>query len=366
MDPGNERFREVWGNTQDNLETAVGTAYSSWTGFQRSFIVPTYRSAALCLNQTVQNGMVCCFGSRMAARNNYYNSSRRDSFDIFYDMYDDEVYGRDELERLLSAHDDDEVMDRGTYDSDDEAEGQAYRSERSKRQASKKGKGAYSDGAIPAEVRSSDMAEGGQASSSHYYHHDMAVEPPINVRKGLFNSSKTRLSSILYSIFPSKKSKLAIIVSSPSDSGNRPRSSTKSSSHSSETLRSRAELFSDDSDSGLLEDAQIMSDNFAANLEYRSGGESAKSISGTEDEGGSIRQAASISEPEESVSATMSKKDSTMEVTPLTDEELLKEEQELAREEEENIERKRAAAKAKAKSLGLARNSIDEARESTE
>lgn len=388
MDPGNERFREVWGNTQDNLETAVGTAYSSWTDFQRAYLTPAYKSASSCLSQTVQNGLVCCFGSRMAAgRGHYYNSSRRDSFDIFYDMYDDEVYGRDELERLLSAHDDDVVFGGLADESDGEdGGGQAIRSERSKRRASRKGKGVHSESYVSED--NGDMVETNNAASqggSRYFQHGMAVEPPIDSQPGLFNNSKTRLASFFNSIFPTKKP-AHTVVSTVAAAGaaaavrapNRQRSSTKSSTQSSETFRSRTELFSDDADSALLEDAQMMSDNFAASLVFKSSGaESAKSISGEDDCGGaggdvSSKRASSlhsageqlhfdeddpepVGEPKLSAVTPTLAPDSRVEThgKPLTDEELRREEEAVEREEEAHIESKRRAAKAKAKSLGL-------------
>lgn len=367
MDPGSERFREVWGNTQDNLETAVGTAYSSWTDFQRAYLTPAYKSASSCLSHTVQNGLVCCFGSRMAARGNYYNSSRRDSFDIFYDMYDDEVYGRDELERLLSAHDDDVVFGGLADESDygDGDGGQAIRSERSKRRASRKGKGVQTENYL-GEEESGDMVETNNAPSqqggSRYFQHGMAVEPPIDSQAGLFNNSKTRLASFFHSIFPTKKpAHPGTTAAAAARAPNRNRSSTKSSTQSSETFRSRAELFSDDADSALLEDAQMMSDNFAASLVYKSGAESTKSISG-EDEGDGSKRASSLHETAElhfddpeAAPAITPTLDSRVETRgkPLTDEELRQEEEALAREEEAHIASKRRAAKAKAKSLGL-------------
>lgn len=370
MDPGNERFREVWGNTQDNLETAVGNAYSSWTGFQRSFLVPTWKSVSSCVNQSLQNGMICCFGSRVGSRS-YYNSSRRDSFDIFYDMYDDEVYGRDELERLLSAHDNDVVFDEENTDDDDAEREQAHRSDRKKRLATgtgRKGKRSYSSSESEIMDRNNHEILQGEPSASnnaggHYYQHGMAVEPPIKNQNGLFNISKTQFANLLYSIFPSKSARstagtTSSTSSTPSRTANRQRSSTKSSTLSSETYRSRTELFSDDADSALLEDAQMMSDNFAANLEFRSGAESAKSLSGPEDDGEENLETSKQST--ESASNTVATADAsrtlrlTVENTDVvTDERLRKEEDELARNEEAQIEESRRAAKEKAKSLGL-------------
>lgn len=204
----NPHFREVWSSTQDNLESAVGSAYSSWTQFENNYLGPCFSSVSGCFSRTGE-GLLICFGlddetqherqrqnrvkraraisearrigelppdaqnlkygttiegdaipprprrtgsdlrtytgsgaypnsggpsgitgASSAAQREYYlkhngrsgfwskvfclpqapqshyNSSRRDSFDIFYDTYDDnEMFGRDELERLLTTDD---------------------------------------------------------------------------------------------------------------------------------------------------------------------------------------------------------------------------------------------------------------------
>lgn len=163
MAPGNERLREVWGTTQDNLETAVGTAYSSWTRFNRAYLEPCVGSVTTCATRCGA-GVQVCFGRKPSrhgrgrrghrgagrggvgggllrgnsgggiiggsgsggigaggdgdGEGSYFNSGRRDSFNIFYDTYDEDVmFGRDELERLLNSQD--EYSDEYYYDDDD-------------------------------------------------------------------------------------------------------------------------------------------------------------------------------------------------------------------------------------------------------
>lgn len=183
-------MQEVWESTQENLENAVGTAYSGWTRVYYQYIVPC--------NQTVTS----CFGACCGRRKNRSNI-RRDSFDIFFDMYDDDdVFGRDELERLLNEEDDGQ---RNENDNDNDEE--------------------YNDDQFP-------------------------IIPSGNEAYG-------KVKSIFYSIFPSLhnyKPSTADLV------GVRTRSSTKSSTQSSETYRSRRDLFSDDEDFSQQEDAHMVSD----------------------------------------------------------------------------------------------------------
>ncbi|KAA8909920.1 hypothetical protein TRICI_004305 [Trichomonascus ciferrii] len=150
-------MQDVWETTQENLENAVGSAYSGWN---RAW----------------------------------------DSFDIFFDMYDDDdAFGRDELERLLNEDNDNDGHDHVVNDNDNP------------------------DDQFPG------------------------------------NEAYGRIKSMLLSVFPSlhryKPSTNDLIGVT-----GRTRSSTKSSTQSSETYRSRRDLFSDDDEDFGQQDAHMVSE----------------------------------------------------------------------------------------------------------
>jgi hypothetical protein len=179
--------------------------------------------------------------------------------DFFFDMYDeDEALGRDELEQLLSSHDIGEELEEDVFGSDED-----------------------------------------QASS---------------VRREAFPQKSFSSLIVSYLPFWARPRSLRYKPSTAGLTGvrNRTRSSTKSSVQSSETYRSRRDLFSDEE----YEDAQMVADNFAATLVFGRG-KSDSINSGPSDEA-------------------------------LRDEEL-----QVERQEEAEIEQKRSAAQLKAKDLGL-------------
>lgn len=208
-----ESIRLAWTTTQENLETAVGTAYSGWTRFNAGYVRPVLESVRGCF--------ASCLG----------RTGRRGSFsqDFFFDMYDDdEAFGRDELERLLNE-------DRPEYTDD------------------------------PV-----DLLEEGP--SSHLAARLGKNDSPLGERLGLKDSGT--LTAKMRSWIPFWSRSDPMLWYKPSTAGltgvrTRTRSSTKSSTRSSETFRSRGDLFSDgEYDGAQMEDAQMVSDNFAASLVF--------------------------------------------------------------------------------------------------
>jgi hypothetical protein len=149
-------------------------------------------------------------------------NNRRGSMDFYFDMYDDDdAFGRDELERLLSENDNDE----------------------------------YSE----------DPFESGEGPSTSVVGSNLK-DPGLK---------DTSVTSKLMSWFPFFRWSDPTLHYKPSTAGltgvvkSRTRSSTKSSTISTETYRSRGELFSDgEYDGSHMEDAQMVSDNFAASLVF--------------------------------------------------------------------------------------------------
>lgn len=189
-------MQDVWESTQENLENAVGSAYSGWNRAWYQYLEP--------LGQSVKKGATACFGPCCGHRKGRRNN-RRDSFDIFFDMYDDDdAFGRDELERLLN-----ENNDNDTYDHQD--------------------------------INDSDNNN------------------PDNSDQFPGNEAYGRIKSMLLSVFPSlhryKPSTNDLIGVT-----GRTRSSTKSSTQSSETYRSRRDLFSDDDEEFGQQDAHMVSE----------------------------------------------------------------------------------------------------------
>ncbi|CAN6674563.1 hypothetical protein TRVA0_056S00870 [Trichomonascus vanleenenianus] len=210
MESGNDRrIREVWETTQENLETAVGNAYSGGTRIYNRYIIPAQQSVFSCF--------ACCCGGRPRRR----GMRRRESVDIFFDMYDDDdAFGHDELERLIDADEDEEL--RGVEDDD------GYLSDNE-------------SGEFPGVV-----AEGTMATSSSN-----------------LGAIKNYLMELLPGILPRKRRQVQYRPSGVRIS--RPRASTKSSTESTDTYRSRRDLFSE---SEAMEDAHVMDDNFG--LVYKS------------------------------------------------------------------------------------------------
>lgn len=342
MDPGHDRrLRDVWGNTQDNLESAVGTAYTSLTGFHRAFVQPAYKSVVAKTKSTAQSTVVCCCGAAgLGKRNgNYHNSNRRDSFDIFYDLYEDEVYGRDELDRLLNSQFSDE-------EDDEEGSGQARRSTRN----THKGKGHHATAYAETAMAADDQFPGGTGggpSHTHHYGMGMAVEPPIDFeQEGLIQTGPNKFKDWLVSLFTFNKHRRpnhskSTAAATAGRMQERGRSNTRSSANSSDTFRSRAELFSEDADSAVLADAQMMGEDFAVGLEFKS-----THSSTADDEDAGLQQGEGQGEGEG---------EGAEEGGPqvMSDGDLRQEEAELEREEEEAIERERERAARKAEELGL-------------
>lgn len=255
----NERIREVWETTQENLETAVGTAYSGWQGFYVRQVEPFGHQVSSWLKVYC----FCCFPANRKRPPN----KRNNSVDIFFDMYDeDEAIGRDELERLLGSG-----AGRDWYNSE------YYEEEQ--------GGGGDDSG------YSTEDTNGEGPSSDQRYKKKKAMEYPSSTDIDAYATYKKErkpsltepISSLWYSIFPFwgkssimkyKPSTADLIGVNPTmtnvkqkntkQTHSRSRSDTKSSrtsTHSSATYRSRRDLFSDGES---LDDAQIVSDNFAS------------------------------------------------------------------------------------------------------
>ncbi|VVT46562.1 uncharacterized protein SAPINGB_P001275 [Magnusiomyces paraingens] len=299
ISPANERLREVWGTTQDSLETAVGSAYSSWTRFQRAYVGPCWSSTTTCATRC-GTGVRVCFGhkpdrrrrrsSRRGARtrgnsllsrlpdelsrsggvgvgvsggdgelrpgddgnDEFFNRGRRDSFNIFYDTYDsDEMFGRDELERLLnsqseysSEYDDED----DEYDEEDDEDGESYHDLTDNEENSEAPRiplqqqvapprAPYTPhGVISAQPqKKSEMSTSGTKPPSslsseppktnqpkrhrrrnhrrhHHHHRDMAVEPPLQDQmidmqpphQRLLHESQSRITEFWKTVFPPK------------------------------------------------------------------------------------------------------------------------------------------------------------------
>lgn len=213
-----ESIRLAWATTQENLENAVGSAYSRWNRLNAGYVQPAFESIGSCF--------LSCFG-----RSNYMSrNNRRGSMDFFFDMYDDgDAFGRDELERLLNEE------DHGDYDSEPFITGDVPG-------GSSSGGGRLGLGSNLKDLSSNDNG-GGVAAKL------MSWIPPF-----------FRWTDPTLHYKPSTAGLTGV-------STNRTRSSTKSSSLSTETYRSRGELFSDgEYDGDQMEDAQMVSDNFAASL----------------------------------------------------------------------------------------------------
>uniref|UniRef100_A0A060T616 ARAD1B07392p n=1 Tax=Blastobotrys adeninivorans TaxID=409370 RepID=A0A060T616_BLAAD len=183
----------LWESTQDNLETAVGSAYSGWTQFNSRHVEPTTHK----LWRWVSSSACCgCMGPQ-----------RRNSADIFFDMYeDDDVYAHDELDRLID----------GEADDDSEEEFPQYSQTRIEFPST--------------EVRTTLRAQSDAVTNG--------------------------LKSVWYWMFPwRQRYDPGTADMTNVEANSRSRSSTKSSTVSSDTLRSRADLFSD----GDVEDAHLMS-----------------------------------------------------------------------------------------------------------
>ncbi|ANB11340.1 hypothetical protein AWJ20_4145 [Sugiyamaella lignohabitans] len=218
------RIREVWETTQENLETAVGTAYSRWTNVNNHYVNPTVESISSCTR-----GCFSCFPDTRRRP----GSHRRNSMD-FFDMYDEEgEFGRDELDRLISEDQIDGYDDFGPEDPVYERQPEGA--------------------ARPGSINEHSGASGGAPAISH-----------------VLRDTKKSFLSIFGSLMPLWAQPPSLRYK-PSTAGlrgvrpaNRSRSSTKSSVQSSETFRSRTDLFSDEE----YEDAQMVSDNFAAALVF--------------------------------------------------------------------------------------------------
>lgn len=157
--PGNNNLyiREVWGDTQDHLESAVGTAYTSCTSFYQQTVLPVFGSISTCFQRSGEGCLVCLLGpkkSRLrrekikrrrklleearragAAKGILHNgnnnpsgpsSGKQKGTGRFYDIYDDEddesndLYSPDELEGLLNTQEYDYYYDDSSYDSSDD------------------------------------------------------------------------------------------------------------------------------------------------------------------------------------------------------------------------------------------------------
>lgn len=275
------RLREVLDTTQENLEVAVGAAYSRWTELRVRYVEPCVQSvSACCLGQ--------CLGGHRQQGNN-----RRESFDFFFDRYDEEdLYAPDEMERLLDSEE--EVASDEEFGHFAESGGGGSSS------SSTSAAAAAAADASRASTSAGEAAAAATASSSHTQQFQPGTHPDMRVgevgfgadrRKGSSQQpfsrqilqyyagssavqAKSSVESFFYSLFPFWK-KSPRINYRPSAAGlkgvskTRKRSSTKSSTQSSETYRSRGDLFSDgEYDNDMMADAQIVSDNFASMLTY--------------------------------------------------------------------------------------------------
>lgn len=94
MESHNERrLRQAWETTQDNLELAVGSAYSRWQRINTEHVEPC------CLS------LRGCFGACIGQTAGLFG--RHDSgVDISFDMYNDEAVDADELEWLVGDESD--------------------------------------------------------------------------------------------------------------------------------------------------------------------------------------------------------------------------------------------------------------------
>ncbi|KAF5097917.1 hypothetical protein D0Z00_002214 [Geotrichum galactomycetum] len=219
MDPGNDRFKHVWEETQDNLEAVVGSAVSGWARFHAA---QTHNPVWTQVRELLSGCCGCCCGwARRVKTSGGGGAGGRDdaSFDIFQDLYGDDG----ELERLLSNN---EAFD-------DDNDGYANRS------------GENND----------DFGEFQQASARW------------NSKPQKHTRNRSSMSNLMSSLFPGTPAAPAAATA-----GNRARSDT---SRSSDTFRSRTELLGPDPAGD--DDAQIMSDGFEASLAFRADGGGASS-----------------------------------------------------------------------------------------
>jgi hypothetical protein len=222
MDPGNDRFKHVWEETQDNLEAVVGSAVSGWARFHAA---QTHNPVWMQVREQLSGCASCCCGwvRRVKTSSCGGGIGGRDdaSFDIFQDLYGDDG----ELERLLSNNE--------AFDDDNDDNG-------------------YANGS----GENDDFGEFQQASARW------------NSKPQKHTRSRSTVSNLMSSLFPGAAAPAAAAATG----GNRARSDT---SRSSDTFRSRTELLG--SDPAGDDDAQIMSDGFETSLTFRADGGGASS-----------------------------------------------------------------------------------------
>ncbi|KAF5113315.1 hypothetical protein DV495_003487 [Geotrichum candidum] len=221
MDPGNDRFKHVWEETQDNLEAVVGSAVSGWTRFHAA---QTHNPIWTQVRELFSSYAGCCCGwtRRIKTRGCGGGAGGRDdaSFDIFQDLYGDDG----ELERLLSNN---EAFDDGNNNN----------------------------GYANSIGENDDFGEFQEASMRQ------------NSTQHKHTRSRSSVSNLMSSLFPATAAPAAATTS-----GNRARSDT---SRSSDTFRSRTELLGPDP--ACDDDAQLMSDGFETSLAFITDGGGASS-----------------------------------------------------------------------------------------